>query len=422
MAALAQRIDERGKAGERATAELAEYHRRFAIPFACVRVRPPRPPPRGPAGPRGQVARLHALAHGHLRLLHSAVRGAGTGRARARPAGAGALAAERRPRDRRRDPLPPRPPGAARPAGAADPPRTGRPRAVASPAPGALGAVTPTNDRVHSPTLGRYLQRQVLRFFLLSLATLAALSLIADFFDRVDTFLKHGASLGIVLRSFLLRAPQVVTEVTPVAMLAGALVGLGLMARHREFVALRACGVSSWQVLRPLVALAIVVSASTLAWNELVVPSSARRWHEVWNHDVKKRRSLGLRRPAGMVSRAAGFYNIERANPRRQTLLGLTIYQLARRVPPRARDHGAPRHLGWAAVATARRRDPRARPGRHPRHARGAGRLHAPRNPRRLQRGRARARGLRLPHASAADAGICRKKASTPRRAGSTCT
>lgn len=188
--------------------------------------------------------------------------------------------------------------------------------------------MTPTNDRVHSPTLGRYLQRQVLRFFLLSLATLAALSLIADFFDRVDTFLKHGASLGIVLRSFLLRAPQVVTEVTPVAMLAGALVGLGLMARHREFVALRACGVSSWQVLRPLVALAIVVSTSTLAWNELVVPYSARRWHEVWNHDVKKNdRSVFAGRQVWYRG-AAGFYNIERANPRRQTLLGLTIYQL----------------------------------------------------------------------------------------------
>jgi len=189
--------------------------------------------------------------------------------------------------------------------------------------------VSVSTARVHSPTLGRYLQRQVLRFFLLSLATLAALSLIADFFDRVDTFLKHDASIGAVLRSLLFRVPQVVTEVTPMAILAGALVGLGLMARHREFVALRACGTSSWQVLRPLVFLAIAVSLVTLAWNELVVPSSARRWHAVWNHEVKgSDRSVFAGRQVWYRGQA-GFYNIERANPRRQTLLGLTIYQLA---------------------------------------------------------------------------------------------
>jgi len=36
LGALVERIDAKRAAGERATAELAEYHRKFAIPFACV--------------------------------------------------------------------------------------------------------------------------------------------------------------------------------------------------------------------------------------------------------------------------------------------------------------------------------------------------------------------------------------------------
>jgi lipopolysaccharide export system permease protein len=36
MGALARRIEERRAAGERATSELVEYHRKFSIPFACV--------------------------------------------------------------------------------------------------------------------------------------------------------------------------------------------------------------------------------------------------------------------------------------------------------------------------------------------------------------------------------------------------
>ena len=38
------------------------------------------------------------------------------------------------------------------------------------------------------------------------------------------------------------------TQVTPLAVLAGGLIGLGLLARQNEFVAMRACGVSIWQV------------------------------------------------------------------------------------------------------------------------------------------------------------------------------
>ena len=105
--------------------------------------------------------------------------------------------------------------------------------------------MTDAARRFYSPTLARYLRREVLRMVLLTLVTFVALSLIADFFDRVDTFLRHDASLGTILRSFLYRAPLVVVQVSPMAILAGSLIALGLMARHREFVALRACG-RSW--------------------------------------------------------------------------------------------------------------------------------------------------------------------------------
>jgi lipopolysaccharide export system permease protein len=188
--------------------------------------------------------------------------------------------------------------------------------------------MTPPVERIHSPTLAGYLRRQVLRLFALALASLVSLSLIADFFDRVDTILENEAGLGTILRAFLFRMPQVVTEVTPLAVLAGTLVGLGLMARHREFVAMRACGVSSWQVLRPLLLLALGVSVATLVWNETVVPYSARRWHEIWTQEVKRSaRSVFAGRQVWYRGQA-GFYNIERANPRRRALYGLTVYQI----------------------------------------------------------------------------------------------
>jgi lipopolysaccharide export system permease protein len=189
--------------------------------------------------------------------------------------------------------------------------------------------MTPSTRRFYAPTVSRYLRREVLRMVLLTLVTFVALSLIADFFDRVDTFLRHGASLGTILRSFVFRAPQVVVQVSPMAILAGTLISLGLMARHREFVALRACGVSTWQVLLPLLAVATLVSLLTLAWGEVVVPYSARRWHDVWTLEVKKNRHGRVFAGREVWYRGgAGFYNIGRASPGRHALYGLTVYQV----------------------------------------------------------------------------------------------
>jgi lipopolysaccharide export system permease protein len=149
--------------------------------------------------------------------------------------------------------------------------------------------------------------------FGLTLSAFVAISLIAEFFDRFDTFLRHDATLWAMVRTFALQIPMVVTQVIPVAVLAAALVGLGIMARHREFVAMRACGVSLWQILAPLLALGALITAFTLVWNETVVPLSAKRWHDVWNREVKGKRNLSV--VAGRVvwyRGKAGFYNMNR--------------------------------------------------------------------------------------------------------------
>lgn len=184
--------------------------------------------------------------------------------------------------------------------------------------------------RVLLPTLGRYLVGAFLRTFALMVLAFVAIFIIAEFFDRFDTFLKQGASAGTIALLFLHRIPFVVSQVTPVAVLAGALIGLGVLARNNEFVALRSCGVSLAQLTAPLALVALIIVGGTFLWNETVVPSSARRWNEIWNQDVKKRHdSAGVFAGRDVWFHGhAGLYNIDRVAPRRRTLYGVTIYQL----------------------------------------------------------------------------------------------
>lgn len=183
--------------------------------------------------------------------------------------------------------------------------------------------------RLVLPVLGRHLGRAFLGVFALALAAFTAIYVVAEFFDRVDSFLRHGASFDAVVRYFVFKLPLVLAQVTPFAVLVGALVGLGLLARQNEFVALRACGVSIWQIAAPLLALAGAISVAIFAWNETVVPVAAQRYRAIDNFELKKRGAATLFTGRDVWYHGhAGFYNIERVSLRRRTLYGLTVYQL----------------------------------------------------------------------------------------------
>lgn len=186
------------------------------------------------------------------------------------------------------------------------------------------------------PGISRHLALEVGRSTGLTLTAFTAIYVIADFFDRFDTFLSHDVPLGTIARAFLFKLPIIVTQVTPMAVLAGALIGLGLLARQNEFVALRACGVSVWQLALPLLGLAAVGSVGVFAWNETIVPVAAHHYHEIDKVEVRKRGpgTIFAGREVWYHGRA-GFYNIGRVMPRRKALAAVTIYQLGNDFRPR---------------------------------------------------------------------------------------
>ena len=84
--------------------------------------------------------------------------------------------------------------------------------------------------RFFPPTIARHLAVEVGRTATLTFAAFLSIFILAEFFDRFDTFLQNAVPMGTVARSFLFKLPIIVTQVTPMAVLAGALIGLGLLA------------------------------------------------------------------------------------------------------------------------------------------------------------------------------------------------
>src|SRR5207247_9624768 len=118
------------------------------------------------------------------------------------------------------------------------------------------------------------LRRGFLRSLFLCLSLFLGIALMVDFFDRFNEFVKYAAPASTILRYFLFKAPLLLAQAAPAAALTGALLSLSQLSRHQEILALKTCGISPWQIARPLLLSSSVLSAGVRAWNEAVVPYS----------------------------------------------------------------------------------------------------------------------------------------------------
>ena len=120
-----------------------------------------------------------------------------------------------------------------------------------------------------------------------------------------------------------------ITQLVPAAALVATLLSLGLLARNNEIIALRASGVSLWQMARPLLAIGLVISFAALSWDELVVPYSAQQFEYVNRVEIRKRGEQSILSDRQIWYQGKeGFFNIELVDTRRNSLYGLTLYRL----------------------------------------------------------------------------------------------
>jgi lipopolysaccharide export system permease protein len=178
------------------------------------------------------------------------------------------------------------------------------------------------------PVLPRYVLGEFLRVFGLCMLGFLLLDVLVDFFDRLGTYLKYQPPITTVLRYFLFKVPLIVTQLVPVATLGGVLLGLGTLARHNELTAMRASGVSTLQIARPLLLTALLLSVGILAWNESVVPYCSERFRRIDNVEIRNRPQKAVLDDHGIWFHGkAGIYSIEHFDARRETIVGLTVYE-----------------------------------------------------------------------------------------------
>jgi lipopolysaccharide export system permease protein len=130
--------------------------------------------------------------------------------------------------------------------------------------------------------IDRYVLRELAAPFLFGVGAFAAVfiggSLLFKFARLVA---EQGMPLGRALLVFLYWLPGYVVLTFPMAALLAALLAFGRMSGDGETTAIRAGGVSLLRVMVPVMAAGLAVSLFTVAFNETIVPASARAAEEL---------------------------------------------------------------------------------------------------------------------------------------------
>lgn len=177
--------------------------------------------------------------------------------------------------------------------------------------------------------LGRYVVGLYLRSFVLCLAGAVGLLLVVDFFQRIGDFATYDADASLVAAYFALRIPKMLADIYPAAALFAALLSVGSLVRSNEVPAMHACGVSVFQIARPLVVTSICISFVALMWNETVVPPMAARARTVKNIGIKGLRDRGMLDASSLWFQVPeGFLNIDYFDASREILHGVTLHAI----------------------------------------------------------------------------------------------
>lgn len=134
-------------------------------------------------------------------------------------------------------------------------------------------------------TLDRYVLREILPPMFLSLLIFTFILCIPPVMLQLEQLVAKGVPWLTAGRILLTLVPQALGVTIPMALLVGLLIGLGRMSGDREAMALLACGVSPYRLLRPVLFLAAVAGSAHLWVMLSAIPDANQNFRQI-TYDV----------------------------------------------------------------------------------------------------------------------------------------
>lgn len=136
--------------------------------------------------------------------------------------------------------------------------------------------------------LNIYITKKFFFALTVSLIGFIFIYIITNLFENIGYFVDRKASIGIILKYYLLFSPKIIVLLMPLATLMGIYFSLGLITKHNEVLALRGLGISPFRIYKPIFMGGALVSIIVLAFNVSLIPKSKRLLKEFKKEKLDK--------------------------------------------------------------------------------------------------------------------------------------
>jgi LPS export ABC transporter permease LptF/LPS export ABC transporter permease LptG len=120
--------------------------------------------------------------------------------------------------------------------------------------------------------LDRYIARAWIGHFGLVLLAFVSIYVLADFMDLFDDIQHNSVKGKVVFHYYGFFLFQIVSMVAPVAVLVSVLVTLGVLARRNEITAMKAGGISLYRAAGPVIGMGLLASLCLYGMQEFILP------------------------------------------------------------------------------------------------------------------------------------------------------
>ena len=175
----------------------------------------------------------------------------------------------------------------------------------------------------------RYILERFLTVLAISLFVSVTLFIVFELLDRLSLFLREGATIWQIVQYFFFKIPLVTQLMLPVSAMVATLISVGRLSQLSEITAMRAGGMSVIYLVKPLLAVGIVLSGFSYLLSETIVPAATKKLDEVYHLDIRRKVEKGSYSRSNFWYReGTRFINVGHYDSKNSKLAEISVFEM----------------------------------------------------------------------------------------------
>lgn len=174
-----------------------------------------------------------------------------------------------------------------------------------------------------------YVLASFLFYFVVLLISFVLMYHVFTFFELLSDIIKNHPAMSRILSYHFFLTPRLIYEFTPIGVLAAVLVVFGVLTKHNEITAFKACGISLHRLSIPVLVASLFLSGGLFAFDHYWVPDADRR-QDALRAEIRGKPAQTFLRPDrkwiyGFHDRVYYYKYFDQAE---RSMFGVNIYEI----------------------------------------------------------------------------------------------